>query len=162
MSRGTRTWIGLIVFVGACLAVGRIGSIFTSLSRATWYETLRRPDWAPPDWLFGPVWTALYIAMGVAAWLVWRRLGLPGAIVPLTLFAIQLLLNLAWTGIFFGLRAPGAAFVEIIALWAAILATMAAFWRVSRTAGLLLLPYLLWVTYAAALNYQIWRLNPGP
>jgi tryptophan-rich sensory protein len=160
MPERLRPWLVLALFVALCLAVGGVGSIITASSRESWYATLRRPDWAPPDRVFGPVWTTLYIAMAVAAWLVWRRLRLPGAAVPLALFGAQLALNLAWSAIFFGLRSPGGAFLEIIALWAAVLATLVAFWRVSRPAGWLFVPYLLWVTYAAALNFAIWRLNP--
>ncbi len=154
-----RPWIVLALFVGGCLAVGALGSVFTATSRETWYEALRKPGWTPPAAAFGPVWTVLYIAMGVAAWLVWRERGFAGAAAPLALFAAQLALNLAWTAIFFGLRAPGAAFAEIVILWALILATVIAFWRVRPLAGALLLPYLLWVTYAAALNLAIWRMN---
>ena len=122
-----------------------------------WYANLSKPSRTPPNWLFGPVWTILYIAMAIAAWLVWRKAGLTA--VPMQLFLLQLLLNVAWSAVFFRLRSPGPAFVEIVMLWLAILATMIEFWRAVPLAGLLLLPYLIWVSYATALNYSIWRLN---
>jgi len=110
--------------------------------------------------LFGPVWSVLYLAMAVAGWMVWRREGFSGAAAPLAVFGVQLALNVLWSGVFFGLRLPGVAFVEILALWAAILATILLFRRVSTPAALLLVPYLAWVTFAAVLNFEIWRLNP--
>lgn len=121
-----------------------------------YYRALRRPPWAPPTWLFGPAWTVLYALMGIAAWLVSRRSGSSGA---LRLFGVQLALNAAWTPIFFGLRARGAAMVEIAGLWVAVAATTVAFFGRRTAAGVLLLPYLGWVTYAAALNWEIWRRN---
>ncbi len=154
-----RQWIGLAVFVIICLSVGVLGSVFTAKSVRTWYQGLEKPSWNPPDRVFGPVWTVLYLAMAVAAWLVWRRYGIHGASVPLILFAVQLALNLAWSVLFFGMRMPGPAFGEIILLWCAILATLIAFWRLLPAAGWLMLPYLLWVTYAVTLNFGIWRMN---
>jgi len=156
-----RSTIGLVVFVGVCLGIGFIGSLFTARSVGDWYDALNKPSWTPPKAVFGPVWSALYVMMGVAAWLVWRRGGLTASALPLTLFGIQLALNVAWSGVFFGLRLPGWAFVEIAALWGFILATAAAFWRVTPAAGYLLAPYLGWVSFAAALNLAIWRANPG-
>jgi tryptophan-rich sensory protein len=123
-----------------------------------YYRSLRRPAWAPPTWLFGPAWTLLYASMGVAAWLVARdrdRAARPA----LATFGLQLALNAAWTPIFFGLRRPGVALVEIAAMWVAVAATTLAFLGRRTTAGVLLLPYLAWVTYAAALNWEIWRRN---
>jgi len=154
-----REAVGLGVAVAACLAVGGIGTVFTAQAIPTWYATLQKPSWNPPAWVFGPVWTALYLLMGVAAWLVWRAVGWPAARRGLGLFAVQLALNAVWSPIFFGLRSPGWAFADIVALWATIVATMAAFWRLRPAAGALLVPYLLWVTFAAALNGTIWRLN---
>ncbi len=154
-----RPWLVLALFIAICLAVGGIGSIFTASSVTSWYPTLRKPAWRPPAAVFGPVWTTLYILMGIAAWLVWRRRDTANTRPALYLFAIQLAFNLAWSGIFFGLRAPGAAFAEIVILWGLVLATLIAFWRVRPIAGLLLLPYLLWTTYASALNFAIWRMN---
>ncbi|MBI3910133.1 MAG: tryptophan-rich sensory protein [Armatimonadetes bacterium] len=154
-----RDWLALAAFVAFCFTVAGIGGAWTSTSLESWYASLRKPAWTPPEAVFGPVWSALYLAMAVAAWLVWRRAGFRGAARPLALFAAQLALNLAWTWIFFGLRRPGAAFGEVALLWAAILATVLTFRRVSSPAAWLLVPYLLWVSYAAALNFAIWRLN---
>jgi len=121
-----------------------------------WYATLAKPEWNPPAWIFGPVWTLLYMLMAVAAWLVWKRNGWQR---PLWLYLVQLALNAAWTPVFFGANQIGWAFVEIIALWAAILVTMLAFLRVSKAAGWMLVPYLAWVSFAAFLNFSLWRLN---
>jgi tryptophan-rich sensory protein len=120
---------------------------------------LKKPTWNPPGWIFGPVWTALYLSMAVAAWLVWRRR--PGVnITPaMLLFALQLILNLFWSVLFFGMRNPMLAFFEIILLWVAILLTTIACWRIRPKAGMLLLPYLAWVGFAALLNFSIWRMN---
>lgn len=123
-----------------------------------WYATLAKPEWNPPGWIFGPVWTALYLLMAVAAWLVWKRDGWRRA---MWLYAVQLLLNAAWTPIFFGAHQIGWALADIIALWLAILLTLRAFFRVSKVAGWMLVPYLAWVTFAAFLNFTLWRLNPG-
>ena len=154
-----RQAIALAVSVGICLGAAGLGSILTTPSIDPWYATLRKPHWTPPNWAFGPVWTALYLSMAVAAWLVWRRVGFSLGKLPLTLFVIQLALNVAWSGIFFGLRLVGVAFLEVVLLWLFILSTAIAFWPVSRTASWLLVPYLAWVTYAAALNAAIWRMN---
>lgn len=124
-----------------------------------WYGALEQPAWAPPDWVFGPVWTALYFSMGVSAWLVWRARGFSGAGGALGAFIVQLTLNGIWSWIFFGLQRPGLALVEIVALWAVLVVTVIAFWAVRPLAGGLLLPYLGWVTYAALLNAAIWQLN---
>ena len=121
-----------------------------------WYQSIAKPDWTPPGWVFPVVWSRLYTLMGTAAWLVSRKEGARG---PLTLFVIQLLLNAAWTPIFFGAKEMLIALVVIVILWLAILATILAFRKVDRTAALLLVPYLLWVTLATALNFEIWRLN---
>lgn len=121
-----------------------------------WYQTLNKPSWNPPPWIFGPVWTALYLMMAVAAWLVWRRVGQGYA---LRLYFVQLVLNAAWTPVFFGAHQLGAAFIAIICLWIAILLTLRAFGDVSRPAGLLLVPYLAWVSFASVLNFTLWRLN---
>jgi tryptophan-rich sensory protein len=155
----TRQAIALAVSVGICLGAAGIGSVLTISSLHLWYATLRKPAWTPPNSLFGPVWTALYLGMAVAAWLVWRQVGFSHGKFPLTLFAVQLALNVAWSGIFFRLRSPGAAFLEVVLLWLFILSTAIAFWPVSRTASWLLVPYLTWATYAAALNAAIWRMN---
>jgi tryptophan-rich sensory protein len=154
-----RAVLSLIGFLLACFAAAGIGGAFTGQGLGPWYDSLDKPRWTPPSSLFGPVWTALYTAMGVAAWLVWRRAGWSGGRIPLGLFAVQLALNVAWSGLFFGLRRPDLAAFEIVILWVAILATLIAFFRVSRPAGVLMVPYLLWVSFATALNLAIWQLN---
>lgn len=139
---------------------GLIGSFFTVSAIPDWYEPLVKPALVPPNWIFGPVWTTLYLLMGIAAFLVWRR-GWERREVKkaLILFGIQLVLNAAWSVIFFGFRSPGVALAEIMLLWFAIAATIAAFAGVSRIAALLLLPYILWVSFAVYLNFSIWMLN---
>ncbi len=124
-----------------------------------WYQGLQKPSWNPPSWVFGPAWTLLYIMMAVAAWMVWREGGWKTQKRALTLFLVQWLLNALWTPLFFGLHWPGLAFAEIVLLWVAIVLTLVAFWRVKKTAGLLFVPYLAWVSFAAVLNFTIWRLN---
>lgn len=154
-----RQVLGLIVLLGICFGAAAVGSAWTVPSIDGWYAALAKPRWTPPNWLFGPVWTALYCAMAVAAWLVWRRHGWAGARAAMVLFAGQLALNVAWSGLFFGLKSPGLGLVDILLLWLAIAATLGAFWRKSVVAGLLLAPYLAWVTFAMALNYAVWQLN---
>lgn len=154
-----KSFIGIVVWVALPLCVGLIGSRFTVPGIATWYAAIRKPAWTPPDAVFGPVWSALYLMMGIAGWLIWRKTGLSGAPGVMLLFALQLILNAAWSGIFFGMRRFDLAFAEIVVLWALILATLIAFWRHDAKAGMLLLPYLAWVSYASALNFAIWRLN---
>jgi translocator protein len=151
-----RQVVGLLGILGVTFLVPGLGSLFTD---PAWYGTLARPAWAPPAWVFGPVWTVLYGLMAVAAWLVWRERGLAGARGALGLYAVQLALNAAWTPIFFGLRLPGLALLELGVLWVAIVATTVAFWRIRRVAAVLLLPYLAWVSFAAALNAAIVRMN---
>lgn len=152
-------WIGLIIFIVICLGAGALGAIATTPEIEGWYRTIAKPSWNPPDWIFGPVWTTLYVLMAVAAWLIWRPAGYSAAATPLTLFAGQLLLNIAWSWIFFSLHQPGWAFAEIVLLWLAIVATTAAFFRSLPLAGCLMLPYLAWVSFAAVLNFTIWQLN---
>jgi benzodiazapine receptor len=123
-----------------------------------WYVALDKPVWNPPAWIFGPAWTLLYTLMAIAAWLVWKSDGWRR---PLLLYFVQLLLNAAWTPIFFGAHQLGWALVEIVVLWIAILLTLRSFYRVNKTAGWLFAPYLAWVTFAALLNFTLWRMNPG-
>jgi tryptophan-rich sensory protein len=149
----------LVLCVGVCFAAAAVGALFTNPNVPGWYANLDKPSWTPPSWVFGPVWSLLYLLMGVSAWQVWRKAGSRSAAVPLVLFGIQLVLNMAWSGLFFGLRSPGAALVGIVFLWFSILATTIAFWRRSAPAGWLMLPYLAWVSFAAALNLAIWNLN---
>ncbi|MDD3178827.1 MAG: tryptophan-rich sensory protein [Opitutaceae bacterium] len=149
-------WPGLAGWLALCFAAPTLS--FWARPDA-WYALLQKPSWNPPGWVFGPVWTALYILMGVAAWLVWRRGGFRVHRRPLGLFLIQLALNALWTPLFFGLHSPALAFVDIVALWLAIVATLAAFRSIHRGAALLLTPYLAWVSFAAILNFTIWQLN---
>ena len=151
--------VGLIIFISICLLVATAGSLIVNTSIHGWYEQLQKPAWTPPNWVFPMVWTTLYLLMGIAAWLVWRKHGLSGGFAALVVFYIQLTLNLLWSCIFFGLQMPGMAFVELLLLWIAILITLILFWRAHRIAGLLMSPYLLWVTFAAAINYQTWQMN---
>lgn len=144
-----------------CLAAGAVGALASADARS-FYAALERPNWAPPGWLFGPVWSALYLAMAVAAWLVWRvPLRSRARSVGLGLFVVQLGANALWSWLFFGWRLGGTALAEVLLLWLLIACTALAFWRVRRAAALLLLPYLLWVSFAAALNWSLWRLNPA-
>jgi benzodiazapine receptor len=155
--RTAPVWLGLVFWLGLSLAAGWVGSRFQP---GEWYKNLVQPALTPPGWVFGLVWTLLYILMGVAAWLVWQRHGLIGAAWPLGLFLLQLGLNALWSYLFFGLKNPGLAFLDIMALWLTILATLLAFRQYYPPAGQLLLPYLLWVSFAVYLNLQFWRLNP--
>ena len=154
-----RNTLVLVGFFLVTFAAAAIGGLSTGPSVRNWYPTLAKPTWTPPAWLFGPVWMVLYICIAIAGFLAWRRAGFGGAKWTLTLFAVQLILNAAWSWVFFGLHQPGWAFAEIILLWASILATTAALFTVSTWAGVLFVPYLLWVTFAAGLNFTIWRLN---
>ncbi|MHB1561553.1 MAG: TspO/MBR family protein [Isosphaeraceae bacterium] len=158
-TRAGRDWLMLVVFLAACLAAGGLGASLSRDALASWYPTLRKPSWNPPNWIFGPVWTALYLSMAVAAWTVWRRRDRASVVVPLTVFGVQLLLNAVWSPLFFNLRSPGLALIDISLLWAAVVATIEAFRRVSTVAAVLLVPYLAWVTFASALNAAIWSLN---
>jgi translocator protein len=157
--------IDIFSVIGAillCEAAGGIGSIAMVSSLPDWYTTLNKPPFNPPGWVFGPVWTALSALMGVAAWMVWNK-GIDNQAVRtgLILFAVQLVLNMLWSFVFFYFKQPGWAFVEIVALWIAILLTMVWFFRVSTTAGILLIPYILWVSFASVLNFSLWWLNRG-
>ena len=150
----------LIVAIAVPELAGAVGSAFTLPSIASWYATLAKPELSPPNWVFGPVWTALYALMGIAAFLVWEKgLERKGARIALGVFLCQLVLNVAWSMIFFGLRSAGGALFEIALLWLAVLAAIAVFARISKPAAWLLVPYLLWVSFAAYLNYAIWILN---
>ena len=155
--RSRRRELGVLaLFVAVAFVPAIVGARFVP---GAWYQELAKPAWTPPGWLFGPVWTLLYLTIGVAAWLVWRRSGWRAAAPAWWAWSIQLLLNGAWSWIFFGLRAPGAALLDIVALAAAIVVTIALFRRLHPVGGLLLLPYLAWVSFATALNAAIWWLN---
>lgn len=152
-----RAVLGLVAWIGLCFSAAAAGAWFMP---GQWYAALNKPAWNPPGWIFGPVWSVLYSMMAVSAWLVWRRGGFAVQRGPLGFFLAQLILNALWTPLFFGLHSLGAAFGEIVILWLAIAATIATFRLVSRAAAWLLVPYLLWVGFAAVLNFTIWRLNP--
>jgi len=152
-------WLALVGSILLCELAGVVPAILTAEDVATWYPTLAKPGFTPPSWVFGPVWTTLYLLMGVALYLVWRRATGRIRRAALAAFGVQLALNAAWTLTFFGAREILGGLVVIVALLAAILATMGAFARVDRRAAALLVPYLLWVGFATALNYELWRLN---
>ncbi len=150
----------MVLWLAASFAAAGLGALPTAMGVTDWYPTLAKPAWTPPPWLFGPVWTVLYAAMAVAAWIVWKEAGrFSNARGALSLHLFQLVLNALWSWLFFGMRRPGLAAVEIGILWIAIAATLVAFARRSRLAGALFFPYLLWVTFAAALNVAIWARN---
>jgi benzodiazapine receptor len=164
MNRETPTpsrnpWIVLVGFLALSIAVMAIGGLVTAPAVADWYQGLTKPSWTPPDWLFGPVWTVLYLAMAVAAWLVWRRWGWQGARCALTLYFVQLGLNFLWSPAFFGLRDPLLGMIVIVPLWLTVAATTAAFFRMHRLAGWIFVPYLAWTSYAVGLNAAILALN---
>ncbi len=151
----------LVFSLVVCQLAGLLGSFFTSPQIPTWYASLQRPSFSPPNWLFAPVWTVLFVLMGISTYLVWIK-GLESKEVRISLliFGVQLALNVLWSFLFFGLQSPFFAFIEIITLWAAIASTILSFSKISKKAGLLLLPYLLWVSFALILNFYIWKLNP--
>jgi benzodiazapine receptor len=158
---GVRDVIKLVVSIVACQCAGAIGSIFTTPAIPTWYAALEKPFFNPPNWLFAPAWITLYLLMGIAAFLVWRKgLGQRGVKAALVVFLVQLVLNALWSVVFFGLKSPLWGVVVILALWVAILLTILRFFKLSTAAGALLLPYILWVSFASVLNVSIWVLNP--
>lgn len=159
MTTRSRSILALAGFLVLSFAASAIGGWATYPAIPDWYQNLEKPSWTPPSTVFGPVWTLLYIAMAVAAWLVWKQGGWAAYRLPLTLWVVQLVLNSLWSILFFGMRNPALALGEIALLWLAILATLIAFWKVSRLAGGLMVPYLAWVSYASALNFAIWSLN---
>lgn len=151
--------IGLVGWLTLSFAAAAVGAV-ASANAGTFYQSLSRPGWAPPGWLFGPVWTVLYLLMGVSAWLVWRTRGWRHAPGALTIFLVQLGVNALWSWLFFVWRLGAASLAGVVVLWLLVAWTLLAFWRVRRLAGMLLVPYLLWVGFATALTYAIWRLNP--
>ena len=151
--------LGLGGFVVLCLAISAIGGWITTKSVGTWYQTLKKPVFNPPDWVFAPVWTMLYLMIAVAGWRVWRRVGLSGARAGMVAYSTQLALNLAWSFLFFGGRIIGFALAEIMLLLTVICANAVLFWRIDRVAGWLLAPYAAWVAFACALNFALWTLN---
>jgi translocator protein len=155
-----KNWIKLVISIVLPQLAGLAGALFTQTGESSWFQTLAKPDWNPPSWLFGPVWTTLYILMGIAFYLVWKsdkdeRIKKPA----MTMWVVQLIFNAAWSFIFFGAQEMGLAFAEIIILWLLILVTIFLFARVNKTAAWLLVPYISWVSFAAILNYTIWQLN---
>jgi benzodiazapine receptor len=164
-----RDILRLAISIAVPLMAGVIGSIFTSQSVSTWFQTIEKPSFSPPYWLFGPVWTTLYVMMGVSLFLVWRATGSTTfpeyrrtrKVAAFIAFGIQLILNVLWSFLFFGLRSPQLAFVEIIILLISIVATIVIFCRISKLAAILMVPYAGWVTFASFLNLQIWLLNPS-
>lgn len=148
-------YVALASFIVISLFAGFFGSQFEP---GIWYALMSKPPWTPPDWVFAPVWTTLYVLMGFAAWLVWRARGWHGSH---WLFAGQLVLNAGWSWLFFGLHRTGWALGELGVLWLVVLAMMAGFWRVRPAAGALLVPYVVWLSYALVLNHELWRLNGG-
>jgi len=147
--------------LAACIILsevaGIIGSVFTMPNIPAWYVSLVKPSFNPPNWLFAPVWTALFALMGISLYLIWTK---SKGRRPFYAFTVQLLLNVAWSILFFGLKSPSAGFVCIVALWLSIAACIIMFWKISRTASMLFVPYIAWVSFASLLNYMIWVLNP--
>jgi len=157
VARPYRDILGLFTSLIAVAVVATVGALF---GPGTWYAQLAKPTWTPPNWLFGPVWTLLYIAMAVAAWLVWReRTGHRRVAVPLVAYTLQLVANGLWSWFFFGHHRIGLALADITLMWVLIAVTIALFWPIRRAAAWLLVPYLAWVSYAGALNWALWRLN---
>jgi benzodiazapine receptor len=153
-SPGNRWW-GLAAFGFAVLVAAAIGGLGVAGTAAE-YNSLKQPAWAPPSWIFGPVWTVLYVMIAVAGWLVWQRVGFSA---PVWVYAAQLVLNAVWTPLFFGAGRYGLAFAEIVVLWVLIGVTTVWFWRIRRVAAWLMVPYWAWVTFASALNLSVWLLN---
>ena len=149
----------LVISIVLCQLAGFLGSLFTTPAIPTWYKTLNKPFFTPPNWIFSPVWISLYILMGISLFMVWRKQEHPRFKIALILFLIQLILNILWSVVFFGLRIPLLGLIDIVLLWVAILLTIQYCLRISRTAGLLLLPYIIWVSLAVALNFSLWILN---
>jgi tryptophan-rich sensory protein len=154
--------VRLAISIIVCQLAGFVGSIFTTPAIPSWYASLTKPSFTPPNWIFAPVWTTLFFLMGISAFLVWRRgLNHQPIRTALTIFIVQLILNTLWSIFFFGLRSPILGFIVIAFLWIVVWLTILNFFKVSKIAGLLLIPYLLWVSFAAILNIAIWRLNPS-
>ena len=149
----------LVASVILCQIAGFLGSLFTTPAIPTWYKTLNKPSFTPPTWIFSPVWISLFILMGISLYFVWRRADHPQFKAALIFFFVQLILNVLWSVAFFGLKSPFLGLVDIVALWIAIFLTIQHFLKVSKFAGVLLIPYLLWVSFATLLNFSLWILN---
>ncbi len=156
---GVKKWLVYLVAVVVCESAGLIGSIFTASAIPTWYAGLVKPTFNPPAWIFGPVWTVLYFLMGIAVALIWQKKITFPVTWALRIFAAQLVLNILWSIVFFGWRSPGAAVIEIVFLWLSIMASIVTFAKISKLAAWLLVPYILWVSFAAFLNFTIYSLN---
>lgn len=150
--------LALFGFMAACFLAALTAAFFRP---GKWYERLKKPSWRPPNRLFAPVWTVLYVMIAISGWLIWREVGFAGATLPLAVYALQLLLNAAWTPLFFGLHRPDLGFFDIVLVWLSIIATITLFFPIHVGAAILLVPYLVWVTFATALNFAVWRLNPS-
>lgn len=154
------SFVKLLIAIAIPVLVGGISGFFTVTGVESWYQTIHKPSWNPPNWVFGPVWTTLYVMMGIALWLVWKEdTSRELKMIAFILFGVQLILNFLWSFVFFKLEQPGFAFLEILFMWVAILATIFAFAQVNKTAAWLLVPYISWVSFAAILNFTIWRMN---
>jgi len=149
----------LLISILIALSAGFIGSLFTTSSISSWYAFINKPSFSPPNWLFAPAWSLLYILMAFAAFLIWKKRDHSQTKPALMFYGIQLILNALWSIIFFGMHNPGLAFLEIIFLWSFILITLIKFYKINKTAGLLFIPYILWVSFASILNYAVWMLN---
>ena len=149
----------LVISMVLCQLAGFLGSLFTIPAIPTWYKTLKKPFFTPPAWIFGPVWISLFILMGISLFVVWRRQDHPRFKTALIFFFVQLILNILWSAAFFGLRSPLIGLIDIVLLWVAILLTIQHFLRISKMAGLLLMPYIVWVSFAVVLNFSLWILN---
>jgi translocator protein len=156
----SRQTLGLLGWASLTFAAAAVGALAAADARV-FYAELARPSWAPPGWLFGPVWSVLYALMAASAWIVWRHRGSAGARTALVLFVVQLAANALWSWLFFAWRQGGLAFAEVLVLWLLIVATIVSFQRISVPAAVLLYPYLAWCTFAVALTFAVWRLNPG-
>jgi tryptophan-rich sensory protein len=160
MSEKSKAFVKLVASILICEAAGVVGSLFTTSAIPTWYAALQKPSFTPPSWLFAPAWGTLYLLMGIAAFLVWQKgLAEPGVKASLAVFLVQLVLNALWSIVFFGVKSLLGGVVIILGLWLAILWTIVRFFRISATAGALLIPYILWVSFASALNISVWLLN---
>jgi translocator protein len=155
----SRRWPALLLFIAITFGAAGIGGLATNSSVGTWYPTLTKPSWNPPSWVFGPVWSTLYVMMAVAAWRVSARTEHPGRRSALVWFFVQLALNALWSCLFFGLRNPGLAFAEVLVLWTTLVVVLIKFARIDRLAAILWVPYLAWVSFASVLNGTVWWLN---
>lgn len=154
-----RQILGLIGWLVVTFSASAVGAV-ASIQAKSFYSQLVQPSWAPPPWIFGPVWTILYALMAISAWLVWRSGGFRTNRIALSLFMVQLLLNALWSWLFFAWHRGALAFADTVLLWAILVATLFLFWRVRLLAGTLLIPYLFWISFASVLNYSLWKLNP--